>query len=162
MRDRRAVLFGQDLTLASADPAGLTRLKISIDWKGPPLALAGAGILVSRRIYDERVRAGLTDADPVELQYTERPVAFVLVGVVDLANDSPMAPFADTMLVTNAMAAAKLLQRPGQGGGDRVSRIDLYLDKGADLGAVRDGSRKSSARGPRFAPPRKTASPPRK
>src|SRR5215213_2958950 len=111
LKGRRAVLFGQDLSaVASADPAGLSKLKVSIDWKANPVALAGRGILISRRIYDERKRAGLADTDPVEVQYTEKPAVFVFVGVIDVAKDSPMAPFADTMLVTNAKAAAKLLQ----------------------------------------------------
>src|SRR4030095_3836155 len=91
----------------SADRQGLAKLKLSIDWKGPPLALAGRGVLVGRRIYEERARAGLTDADPVEVQYTERRLPFVLVGVIDMAKDSPMAPFADTLLFTNVTAAAK-------------------------------------------------------
>jgi putative ABC transport system permease protein len=139
--NRRGVLFGQDLTAAaSADPEGLERLKISIDWKGSPLALAGGGVLVGRRIYDERVRAGLTDADPVEVQYTERRVPFVLAGVIDVAKDSPMAPFADTLLVTNVTAAAKVLHPAGDGGPDRVSRVDLFLEKGADRNSVRDAA----------------------
>ena len=137
--DRRAVLFGQDLSAAaSADPTSLTRLKVSIDWKANPLALAGSGVLMSRRIYNERVQAGLKDSDPVVVKYTERPATFVLVGVVDVAKDSPMAPYADTVLVTNALAAARLWDPARDGGVDRVGRVDLYLEDGADVDRVRE------------------------
>jgi putative ABC transport system permease protein len=136
--NRRGVLFGQEL--ATADPQAMSRLKVSIDWKGPPIALVGRGLLIGRRIYEERVRAGLSDTDPVEVQYTERRVPFALVGVVDVAKDSPMAPFADTLLFTNVSAAAKLLHPASAGEPDRVSRVDLFLDKGADREAVRDAA----------------------
>lgn len=137
--NRRGVLFGQDLTAAaSADAQGLAKLKLSIDWKGSPLAIAGRGVLIGRRIYQERVRAGLTDADPVEVQYTEQRVPFTLVGVIDVAKESPMAPFADTLLFTNISAAAKILHPSGGSNEpDRVSRVDLFLDKGTDREAVR-------------------------
>jgi putative ABC transport system permease protein len=131
-------LFGQEI--ASADPQEVSRLKVSIDWKGSPLGLVGRGVLIGRRIYDDRVRAGLSDTDPVEVQYTERRVPFTLVGVIDVAKDSPMAPFADTLLFTNVSAAAKLLHPASAGEPDRVSRVDLFLDKGADREAVRDAA----------------------
>lgn len=139
--NRRGVLFGQDLGAAeSADSAELTKLKVSIDWKAPRILLLGRGVLIGRRIYEDRVRAGLSDADAVEVQYTERRVPFTLVGVVDVAKDSPMAPFADTLLFTNVAAAAKLLHPASDGEPDRVSRVDLFLDKGADREAVRDAA----------------------
>jgi putative ABC transport system permease protein len=139
--NRRGVLFGQDLTAAgSADPAGLAKLKVSIEWKGLPLIVAGQGVLIGRRIYEDRVRAGLKDSDPVEVQYTERRVPFTLVGVIDVAKDSPMAPFADTLMFTNVTAAAKVLHPASSHGPDRVSRVDLFLDKGADREKVRDAA----------------------
>jgi putative ABC transport system permease protein len=139
--DRRGVLFGQDFgSGGAADPDGLNRLKVSIDWKGSPFAMAGRGVLIGRRIYEQRVRAGLADDAPVDVKYTNRTESFVLVGVIDVAKDSPMAPFADTLLFTNVKAAARLLHPAGDRGPDRVSRVDLFLEKGADREAVKDAA----------------------
>jgi putative ABC transport system permease protein len=136
--NRRGVLFGQDLaSVGSVDTSALERVKLSVDWKGSPVSLIGRGVLIGRRIYEERVRAGLTDKDPVDVQYTERRERFVLVGVVDVAKDSPMAPFADTLVFTNVFAAAKVLHPAGSPGPDRVSRVDLFLVEGANRQTVR-------------------------
>jgi putative ABC transport system permease protein len=131
LEGRWAALLGRESS-AAAGPTSLAKLRVSIELKDP-LSLTGRGVLVSRRIYDERRRAGIPDTEPVLIQYTERPVPFALAGVIDVAKDSPLAPFADTMLLTNAQAAAGLMRRPGVGGRDRVSRIDLFLEPGTDL-----------------------------
>jgi putative ABC transport system permease protein len=140
--DQHAVLFGQDLAAAasSADTTSLTKLKVSIEWKANPLLLAGRGIMISRRIYEERSQSGFKDSDPVEVKYTEKPTAFALVGVVDVAKDSPMAPYAGTLLVTNVQVAAQILHPASDAGGGRVSRVNLFLDKGTDVDGVRQAA----------------------
>lgn len=131
LNGRWAALLGRELS-ASADPSALSKLKVSIEFKNP-LSLAGRGVLISRRIYEERQRANIADSDPVLIQYTERPEPFALAGVIDVAKDSPLAPFADTILLTNAQAASKLMRRTSEGVGDRVSRVDIYLEPGTDV-----------------------------
>src|SRR5205085_7824970 len=43
----------------------------------------------------------------------------------------------DTMIGMDVAQAAKLMDRPAEGGGYRVSRINLFLDKGADVESVK-------------------------
>ena len=147
LQGRWAALFGRELSAGSGtDMDVLRQLGVTIDGKNMP-SLFGRGVIVSQTIYDERRRAGLSDADPVVVQFTEKPEPLVLAGVIDVTKDSPLAPFTDTLLIVNVHTAAKLLTRPGAGASDRVSRVDLFVEEGADVTAVRE--RAQAVVGPR-------------
>ena len=98
--DRRAVLFGQDLTRASAaDPAGLTNSRSSSTGRPTRLALAGRGVLVEPAVYDERKRAGVRRHRPGRRPVHRTAPPFEPVGVIDVAKDSPIGPVRGHMLV---------------------------------------------------------------
>jgi hypothetical protein len=118
--------------------AALDRLRIAVELK--PGYASSRAVFVSRAIYDERVRAGLTDSEPVLVKYTQQPAAFVLGGVVTVAKDSPLAPYANTLLVINVNEASRLVHPARKDGPDRVSRIDLFVHPGADVEQVLEGA----------------------
>lgn len=94
-------------------------------------------VIMSRKLYELRKAQGRADTDPVELQYTEKKERFQLIAIVDVAKDSPMAPYAERLLVIDAWNAARLMARKGEGAGNRVNRVDVFLDEGADVESVR-------------------------
>lgn len=159
-REKAAVVFGIDmsqaLTINLTDPEEIKRLldewkKLAEQWKVSvtlvggidpfnPATLAKSNypkVLMSRRPYEALKQSGWVDTEPVELKYTNQPKKFSVVGVIDIAKDSPYAPFADNMIGIDVREAARLMDRPSAGGGYRVSRIDLFLEPGADVEAVR-------------------------
>ncbi len=154
LKGRTAVVFGIDVSQSvnaiAQDPDQLKRLleewrQLSEKWKIAIMPLGGAGlvseyprVIISRRTYEQLRQSGWVDADPLELKYTNEPKKFSVFGVIDVAKDSPYAPFADNMIAMEASTAAKLMDRPAEGGGYRVSRIDLFLDKGVDIQSVRE------------------------
>jgi putative ABC transport system permease protein len=153
LNDRTAVVFGIDISAATAvilhDPDQLQRLldewkHLSQTWKLTVTPLGGSSldgflpkIVMSRRPYEELKRHGWHDGEPVELRYTNEPKKFSLFAVIDVEKDSPYAPFADNMIGMEASQAARLMDRPAAGGGYRVSRLDVFLDKGTDVETVR-------------------------
>src|SRR5262245_2429802 len=131
---RSAVVFGSDLSAATesdARNADILKLKFT---PINPFAFTVRWIAMGRRLYEARKRAGKADTDPVEIRYTNVTEKFLLAGVIDVAHDSPIAPFAANMLAMDIKTAARLQRRPGAdpGGGDRVSRVDLFLDDPGD------------------------------
>jgi putative ABC transport system permease protein len=128
--DRSAVVFGSDLSgAAESDARNADILKITFTPINP-YALTGRWVAMSRRLYEARKLAGKADTDPVEIRYTNVTERFVLAAVIDVAKDSPIAPFATNMLAMDVKTAARLHRRPGAdaAGGDRVTRVDLFLD----------------------------------
>jgi putative ABC transport system permease protein len=94
-------------------------------------------IVMSRRLYEERKIAGRAITDPVEIRHTDRTTKFYIGAIVDIAKDSPYAPFADNLLAIDAWHAAKLMNRPGAGDGDRINRADVFVEEGADVESIR-------------------------
>ena len=145
LEDRTAMLIGIDIGDARAsDAAAAKELKITLTPVNL-LAIAGRPVVMSRRLYEARKRLGKRDTDPVELRYTNVTESFHLFGVVDMAKDSPLAPFADSMIGMDVRTAAKLIRRPGAGPagpadatGDRLSRVDLFIDNKKDVPLVRE------------------------
>ena len=103
--------------------------------------VASQMVVLSRGLYEARKAAGKLDTDPVELQYTDRKVEFVLCGVLDVAKDSPYAPYADRLATIEVERAAKLVRRPsGEGlvATGRVTRVDIFLTAKEALPAVHE------------------------
>jgi len=135
---RAAVVFGRELSSqAKSDAAAKDELRLSVTLINNPLAIVGRPVAMSRRIYEERKSRGKADTDPVLIRYTNVTEAFHLVAVIDVAKDSPVAPFAENLLVMDVAQAARFSRRPGVGG-DRVTRINLFLDPDADVNDVRE------------------------
>jgi len=139
--DRSAVIFGTDLSgEAVADVKDPDSLKLTFTLVNNPLALVGRPVAMSRRLYEERKRAGKADTDPIAVRYTNVTETFHLAAVIDVPKDSPIAPFATNLLAMDVTTAARLTRRPGADatGNDRVTRVDLFLDDAADTDAVRE------------------------
>src|SRR5262245_59558572 len=97
--DRPAVVFGSDLSTAGesdARNADILKFKFTLV---NPFAFTGRWVAMGRRLYEARKLAGKADTDPVEIRYTNVAEKFLLAGVIDVANDSPIAPFAANMLI---------------------------------------------------------------
>jgi putative ABC transport system permease protein len=148
---RSAVVFGMDASLKDAgDPAAISEMlrlmeqwKISIHPVGNAVGLMSGLrpqfplVIISRRLHDQLKAKGVPEFGPVELRYTGKVNKFIIAAVVDVAKDSPYAPFADNIIAMDAADAAKLTDRPSKGGGYRVTRVDLFLEPGADVESVR-------------------------
>lgn len=128
---KSAVVFGTELSASPSASKNQEKLRVSFTIVGNPLAMAnGRPIAISRRLYEERKRRGRADSDPVQIQFTNRREQFQLIAVLDVAKDSPIAPFADTLVAMNLEQAARLIRRPAAAGDSpgRVSRVDIFLD----------------------------------
>jgi putative ABC transport system permease protein len=112
----------------------------------------GRLVMISRSIYDEWVRR-VGEGQPFVIRYATRDVECLVVGVVDFADNSPLAamgknfigmevgqaarvirpaPAVGTVAITGAAAeAAWELQYP-----PKVNRLDVFLDPGADRDAA--------------------------
>jgi putative ABC transport system permease protein len=137
--DKSATLFGTDLAGRSPEDAkGGEKLGVTFTPVLNPLALAGRPVALSRRLYEERKQRGHADTDPVEVRYTNKAEQFNLVAVIDVAKDSPIAPFADTLVAVELDRAAKLVRLPGTeaGSAGRVTRVNLFLESKQLIGDV--------------------------
>src|SRR5262245_3522428 len=110
--DRSAVVFGSDLSARESDARNADFLKVKFTPINP-IAFAGRWIAMSRSLYEARKSVGKSDTDSVEIRYTNVTEKFLLAGVIDVANDSPIAPFARNMLAMEIKTAARLHRRPG-------------------------------------------------
>jgi len=146
---RPAVVFGIDIQgRAGKGMPDAGELRLNLTRVDNPVAFAvlplqdgrlvpiGRPVAMCRRLYDERRSRGKADTDPVEIRYTNVRESFHLAYVIDVPKDSPLAPFAENLLVMDATQAAMFSRRPGVGG-DRVTRIGLFLEPGADTNAIR-------------------------
>ena len=109
-------------------------------------------VAISRNLYDERQRRGLTADDPMTLRVANNYVTCVPIAVFDFADDSPVKGFASNLVAMELRSAfdAVRLQTPSTAGAllgpakylgrpksiDKLTRIDITLRKGADLAAV--------------------------
>ena len=112
--------------------------------------LPGRLAVVSRSIYDAMVQAGKQDK-PLRLRHALRDVDCLVVGVVDFAPDSPLSSLGKNLVGMSVGQAARVV-RPlppigavgggfleyavEQNWGEKVNRIDLYLEPHADIEAV--------------------------
>jgi putative ABC transport system permease protein len=140
--DKAATLFGTDLSGRSTDDlkAG-EKLNVRFTPVVNSLVLAGRPVALSRRLYEDRKTRGKADTEPVEIRYTNRTERFNLIAVIDVAKDSPIAPFADSLVAIELERAAKLVRLPGAAGetsAGRVTRVNLFLDSKAALPAVQE------------------------
>lgn len=134
---RFAVAFGTEVSRrANSELRDFDQWKLSFTLVDNPQAFLGRPVAIGRRLYEERKRHGRADTDPVAIRYTNVTEQFHIVAVIDVAKDSPIAPYADNLILMDVAQAAKLMRRPGQGG-DRLTRVDLFLEKDADVEAVR-------------------------
>jgi len=135
---RAATVFGADITQRSdVDARDANPLKLRFTAVGNPFEKRPRPIAISRQLYNERRAKGRSDTDPFEIRYTNTTERFQLAMIIDIAKDSPIAPFASNLIAMDVMNAAKLTRRPGDGG-DRVSRVDLFLDDRTDTDSVRE------------------------
>ena len=144
LQNRAAVLFGVEVPKDMASPRmpGADKLKAKLTITNL-LALAGRPALIGRKMRDDRAAAGLTDADPLLLRYTNAEVPFAVLGVIDVASDSPIGSLADSLVVCSVAEGARLTHPSAKAGGDdRVSRLDVFLEPGADRNAVAEAVRK--------------------
>ncbi|WP_020473540.1 ABC transporter permease [Zavarzinella formosa] len=139
---RSGILFGTSLTdRTPSDEAAADKLKISFQLVNNPLALIGKPVALSRRLYEDRKKLGKADTDPVEVRYTNNVLKFNLIAVIDIPKDSPIAPFADSLVAMDVKQATVLLRHtdlPRAEDNDRVSRIDFFLEPGADVHRIMD------------------------
>ncbi len=138
---RSGILFGTSLSDRSeADAGAADKLKITFQLVNNPLALFGKPIALSRRLYDERRKLGKADTDPVEVRYTNTVQKFNLIAVIDVPKESPVAPFAESLVAMDVRQAASLLRHTDLERAkedDRVSRIDFFLEPGADPASIK-------------------------
>ena len=109
-------------------------------------------VMVSRPIYDEWLRRGGGNK-PFVVRHAQRDVECLPVGIVDFAPDSPLAPMGKNFIGMSVGQAARVLRPipplgvvlggPGDalaeelGSPEKVNRIDLFLEPGADNDASR-------------------------
>src|SRR5262249_40024392 len=98
-------------------------------------------------LYTERRQQKLGENAPILIRVANTQMEFVPIAVIDVAEDSPAAPYARNLLAMDASQAAKVLRPPpppgflimsgSLGAGpkalqpDRLSRIDVFLEEGA-------------------------------
>jgi len=141
---RPAVIFGIDVEgRADQGTPDDGKLQLNLTPVDNPVAFlvwpvqVGRPVAISRRLYDERRARGKGDTDPIAIRYTNVTETFHLAYIIDVPKDSPVAPFAENLLIMDVAQAATFSRRPGVGG-DRVTRIGLYVEPGADIGAVHE------------------------
>lgn len=138
--NRSGILFGTSLDAkADSDVESNKKLKITFQVINPA-AVFGRPVALSRRLYEERKTAGRTDSDPVEVKYTNTVLQFNLLAVIDIPKDSPIAPFAESLVAMDVKTAANLIRTPGEDAKSvgRISRLDLFLEPRADLNQVKE------------------------
>jgi len=107
-------------------------------------------VMVSRPIYEEWQRRGGTTR-PFMVRHALRDVECLPVGIVDFAADSPLAPMGKNFIGMSVGQAARILRPIPPIGGiagapaealaeihapEKVNRLDLFLEPGADKDAV--------------------------
>lgn len=152
LNDRPARVMGFDVVSAAlaggklpdpADPAAglqselLRRLGVEVKWVNKE-SRNPRSVVISRKLYDARKAAGRADADPIALQYTTAAQRFPVVAYLDIRKDSPVAPYADALVLMDIRPAIGLLGRAEGPSKGRVNRIDLFLDRSVEPDAVRD------------------------
>lgn len=140
LNERSAILFGINLEARTEEEqAQANKLKVQLTPINP-LAVLGRPVAISRKLYEARKAAGKQDTDPVEIRYTNSIEQFQLFGVIDIPKDSPIAPFADLLVAMEVKQASRFTRRPNADPNDasagRLTRIDLFLEEGADTAAI--------------------------
>jgi putative ABC transport system permease protein len=138
INDQPAILFGLGLeSLGASSGAGKSDLKVELTWIGNPPEFLGRGVAISRRLYEMRRARGIADSEPVEIMYTNKVERFKLVVVIDIAKDSPLAPY--TNLVAMSVGNAAKLTRPSNDPAQiaRINRVDVFVRERADTGDVK-------------------------
>ena len=141
LEDRMATLIGVEIGSGAANAPTGADLKYTVTPVNF-LAIAGRPVVLSRRLYEARKARGKRDTDPVELKYTNVTESFNLFGVLDLDQESPLAPYTDAIIGMKLQDASKLTSRPrlnpSDATGDRLTRIDLFIDHKNDISMVRE------------------------
>jgi len=115
-------------------------------------ALSKTGIFISEYLYRERQAAGLGDNDPVKVRYADKEVSYPLSGYLEVDTSGKAASFERNLVVLDLKPAISLTQAqfPEAAGfvsgavlpaldalmGERVSRIDIHLQPGANRDEV--------------------------
>ena len=115
-------------------------------WEKIPARL----VMVSRPIYDEWIRRGGAKK-PFTVRHATRDVECLPVGVVDFAPNSPLAPLGKNFIGMSVTQAARVIRPVPPAGAilgglgeavaeirspEKVNRIDLFLEPGADKETV--------------------------
>ncbi len=119
----------------------------------PFSALLGTGVFISEFLYKERQAQGLSDDAGVKIRFADREMVFPLAGYLQVKDDGKAASFQRNLIAMDLRAAYTLLSSryPASaavvgvsllaGGesthGERVLRVDIHVEKGADLEKVR-------------------------
>jgi putative ABC transport system permease protein len=132
------------------------RSRVSELWERVP----GRLVMVSRPIYEEWLRRRGAD-QPFTVRHALRDYGCLPVGVIDFEPDSPFAPLGKNFVGMSVGQAARvtrplppvssLIGGPGEALAEelsptRVSRIDLFLEQGADRDAVEVAANRVVAR----------------
>jgi putative ABC transport system permease protein len=118
--------------------------------------LDGTGIFISEFLYQERRAKGIADDEPVIVRFAEREQPYTLAGYLEVKDDSKAASFQRNLVAMSLKNAFTLLTEryplaaafvmgglvPHLEKGERVSRIDVHLDKTANLDQTREAVEK--------------------
>jgi putative ABC transport system permease protein len=140
----RMLEFGGDgriVLLVGADLSEINRIKR--DEKkalrprviNPAAFFFGKGIVISETLHKERLAAGIGDNEPVRLHYADRVVEFYLGGVLVSDTEGQSSSFERNLVGVELDAALELLLLD-RTKGERVTRIDIFTAKGANLSEV--------------------------
>ena len=114
------------------------------------LAWNSSGIFISQFLYNERKASGIPDKAAVKMRYAEHEIEFPLAGILEVDQEGKAASFERNLVAMDLKQAFRLLRSPypaavafAIGGvapaldaikGERVSRVDIQLQPGADRG----------------------------
>ncbi len=108
----------------------------------------GRPVWISRDLYERRLAQGLDASKPLEIRVSTKPIKFDIIGIITFDPNSPAISFSKSLIAMEYNQAAKTLHADPPpvlvmiGGGaflaqrevepSRVSRIDLFLEEGAN------------------------------
>lgn len=96
----------------------------------------GKGIVISETLHRERLAAGIDDKQPVRLRYADRTIDFYLGGVLVSDKEGEASSFERNLVGVDMEGALDLLLLD-RTKGERVTRIDIFTVKGANLNEVK-------------------------
>ncbi|MEZ6140333.1 MAG: FtsX-like permease family protein [Zavarzinella sp.] len=104
-----------------------------------PFAVTQKPILISRNLHNARLAKGKSANDPFQLRLTSEIENFQILAIIDIPPDSPVAPYMDSLVITDVRQLANPTQRNLNGKvalPRKVSRIDCYLHPKTDRGQI--------------------------
>jgi putative ABC transport system permease protein len=128
LTDQYAVLVGLEVPKEPTQGVG-QELGVRVQITHPLAALDPRGALIGTALAQDRDRSA--PGPQLRVRGPDGAATLRQIGLLDFTADSPLALLGRNLVVMDVTRAAELVGRPGV-----VSRIDVYLQPGADVTAV--------------------------